>query len=80
MLTAKGDGKCHHLLLVDDHGKVNFCIQFEQLSLYNTQVKARDKEFKSVADLVHYFTSSKLPLSMAGVDVFLNQPVLTVFP
>ena len=45
-----------------------------------TQVKARDKEFKSVPDLVHYFSSSKLPLVIAGIDVFLNQPVLTAFP
>ena len=31
-------------------------------------------------DLVHFFTSTKLPLVIAGVDVFLNHPVLTVFP
>lgn len=64
VLTAKGQGKCHHLLLINDRGKV----------------KARDKEFKSVPDLVHFFTSTKQPLVIAGTDVFLTHPVLTAFP
>jgi len=80
VLTAKGDGRCHHLLLIDDRGKVIVYICSTYHCSNNMQVKARDKEFKSVPDLVHHFTSSKLPLVMAGTDVFLNQPVLTAFP
>ena len=26
VLTAKGHGKCHHLLLIDEHGKVNIIL------------------------------------------------------
>ena len=43
-------------------------------------MKARDKEFKSVPDLVHFFTSTKQPLVMGGIDVFLTHPILSAFP
>ena len=44
------------------------------------QVKAKDHEFSSVAELVCYFMDKKVPLFLGKMEVFLKQPIENVFP
>lgn len=53
------------------------CGQLECVSL---QVKSKDHEFSSVAELVYHFMDKKVPLFLGKTEVFLKQPIENVFP
>ena len=64
VLTAMANKQAQNLLLIDSTGKV----------------KAKDKEFANVPDLVYYFLEKATPINMEKVKIFLKTPVENSFP
>ena len=44
------------------------------------QVKAKDREFSSVGELIYHFMEKGLPLYMDKTEVFLKTPIVNSFP
>ena len=44
------------------------------------QVRAKDREFSSVAEMVYHFMDTKTPLFLGKTEVFLKRPIENIFP